>query len=277
MSLLGIDVGTTGCKAASFDLEGRCLGSAYREFAIRSPQPGWAELDPAEVWHLIQECIREAVRGTNDEPVTALSVSSLGEACVPLSRERRILGPSILNFDPRGSEYLEALRAAVPDPELYALNGNTHGNHYGLTKLMWLRDHRPELYAQADWFLLWSAFVSFMLGAEPHVDYSLACRTLCFDLNAGDWSDRMRTASGLDFAKLPKAVPSGSVVGRVSDEAAADLGLPAGVQIVAGAHDQCANAVGCGVIGEGAAMYGMGTFTCIVPVFSTRPEPAKMM
>jgi xylulokinase len=276
MSLLGIDVGTTGCKAAAFDLQGRVLGAAYREFAVRSARPGWAELDPGEIWSLVQDCVREAIVPTGGDPVTALSVSSLGEASVPVSRDRRILGPSILNFDPRGADYVEPLRSTVSDDELYALNGNTHGNHYGLTKIMWLRDHRPELYAEADRFLLWSGFIEFMLGAEPRIDYSLACRTLLFDLDREAWSTRVAEAAGIDLAKLPPPVPSGTVVGAVSDAVAADLGLPKGVAVVSGAHDQCANAVGCGVVGPGAAMYGMGTFTCIVPVFSSRPDTRAM-
>jgi xylulokinase len=271
MSLLGIDVGTTGCKAAAFTSEGRVLSAAYREYAA-----GGAELDASEVWILIRDCIREAVGGTAADPVTALSVSSLGEAVVPVTADRRILGPSILNFDPRGREYVEGLRAAIPDNELYAFNGNTHGNHYGLTKLMWIRDNAPALYEQTDHFLLWSGFVSFMLGAEACVDYSLANRTLCFDLAECGWSARMRSATGLDFGKLPRPVPSGTVIGRVSREAAVETGLPEGTAIVAGAHDQCANAIGCGVVDEGSAMYGMGTFTCIVPVFVSRPDPSKM-
>ena len=277
MSLLGVDVGTTGCKAAAFDLEGRMLASAYREFAIRSPQPGCAEVDVAEVWRLIQDCIREAVRGTKGDPATALSVSSLGEAVVPVSRDRRILGPSILNFDTRGAEYVEPLRASVPDAELYALNGNTHGNHYGVTKLMWLRDHRPDLYAKTDYSYI---------GADSSPSCSAPSRRSISPqrtapsasiLEQVAWSHRMLQAAGLHVAKLPGPVPTGTIVGRVSAEASAELGLPQGAEIVAGAHDQCANAVGCGVIGEGAAMYGMGTFTCIVPVFPSRPEPAKMM
>lgn len=277
MSLLGIDVGTTGCKAAVFSTEGRVFASAYREYDVYRSQPGWAELETVAVWEKVRKTVREVGSKCSADPVTALAVSSLGEAVVPVTQDRRILGPSILNFDSRGEEYLARLRGALDNESLYRINGNTLGNQYSLTKLKWIKDHEPELYSQAYKFLHWSSFVAFMLGADPFLDYSLANRTLLFDIDRTAWSGEMLARAGLDREKLPDLAPSGVAVGTLSGEAAADLGLPPQVTIVTGAHDQCANAVGCGVIAEGRAVYGMGTYICITPVFSARLEPAMMI
>ena len=277
MSLLGIDVGTTGCKMAVFSTGGRLLASAYAEYDNQRPQPGWAELDAVAVWEQVRRMIRQVAASSASDPVKALAVSSLGEATVPVTADRQVLGPSILNFDVRGEEYLEGLRHTLPDERLYRINGNTLGNHYGLTKLKWIQEHQPNLYERADKFLLWSSFVSFMLGAEPVVDYSLANRTLLFDVDRGAWSDELLALAGLEREKLPATAPSGTVVGTVSAHVARDLGLPPDVALVTGAHDQCANAVGCGVIAEGHAVYGMGTFIRITPVFSQRRDPAIMI
>ena len=277
MSLLGIDVGTTGCKVAVFSAEGRLLASAYEEYDIQRPQPGWAELDAVEVWAKVKRTISQVVSRSAPDPVQALAVSSLGEAVVPVTEDRQVLGPSILNFDARGEEYLESLSHALPNERLYRINGNTLGNHYGLTKLKWIKEHWPDLYQQAHKFLLWGSFVSFMLGAEPVVDHSLANRTLLFDIDREAWSQELLALAGLDRSKLPHTAPSGTVIGTVSDRIAGELGLPSSVSIVTGAHDQCANAVGCGVVREGRAVYGMGTFICITPVFSQRREPAVMI
>lgn len=277
MSLMGIDVGTTGCKVVCFSMTGEPLAAAYREHDIQHPEPGWAELDAAVVWRNVQDAIREVAQAVKDDPIRALAVSSLGEAVVPVTRDRCILGPSILNFDVRGASYVEPLSRFLDDSRLYGINGNTLGNHYGLTKLCWIRDHRPRLYEAADKFLLWSGFIAFMLGAEPAVDYSLANRTLLFDLQQEDWSDTLLAWGGVDRDKLPVVVPSGTAIGHVSPAIAAELGLPPNVVIVAGAHDQCANAVGCGVIEEGLAVYGMGTFLCITPVFSQHIAPSLMI
>jgi xylulokinase len=277
VSLLGIDAGTTGCKAAVFSLEGELLASSYAEYDFRSPHPGQAELDSSRVWEAVQGAIARAVGQSSGDPISALAVSSMGEAMVPVSRDRRILGPSLLNFDQRGEEYVEQLREKLPPQKLYAINGNTLGNQYGLTKLLWLRDHRSRLYEQADLFLNWAAFIAFMLGGEPAVDHSLANRSLLFDLARADWSEELLAATGLERGKLPRAVPSGTVLGRVAPAMAASLGLSPEVVIVAGAHDQCANSVGCGVTRQGQAMFGMGTYLCIVPVFGERPDPARML
>ena len=278
MSLLGIDVGTTGTKAAAFTTGGHQLASAYVEYDFRHPAPGWAELDSVEVWKLIQEAIRRVVAGTASDPIRAISVSSMGEAMVPVSGDRQILGPSINpNFDLRGEGYLQALASKLDNKRLYRLNGNTLGHQYSLPMLKWLKEHQPDLYQGTHKFLLWGSLVPYMLGAEPEVDFSLANRTLLFDLERGDWSAELLDWAGLDREKLPDTIPSGTMLGRVSRRAAEDLGLSPKVALVAGTHDQCANAVGCGAIQEGQAVYGMGTFFCITPVFSQHPEPALML
>jgi xylulokinase len=277
MSLLGIDVGTTGCKAAVFSTTGDCLASAYQEYDVQRPQPGWAELDVAQVWARIRETIRAAVSAAAKDPVRALAVSSLGEAVVPVSYDGRVLGPALLSFDVRGEEYSETLGRALDSRSFYQLTGNAFGNHYTLTKLKWIQEHQPALYERADKFLLWGSFVSWMLGAEPVVDYSLANRTLLFDLDRQAWSEEMLARAGLERRKLPTPAPSGTAVGTVRGPIAGELGLPPGVAIVLGAHDQCSAAVGSGAIEEGQAVYGMGTYLCVTPVFSRRREAAVML
>jgi xylulokinase len=277
VNLLGIDVGTTGCKVALFSLQGEMLASAYREYDPQSPQAGWAELDAAAIWEAVKAAIRSVTAVNPKSEIKALSVSSLGEAVVAVSEDRQIFGPSLLNFDVRGEEFLDGLSSLMPNERLYAINGNTLGNHYSLTKIKWIQTHQPELYARAYKFLHWSNFIAFMLGSDPAVDFSLANRTLLFDIHQGDWSDTLLKEFDIDRSKLPVTVPSGTVVGTVAAHIATDLGLPLGVLIVSGAHDQCANAVGCGVVDSGDAVYGMGTYHCITPVFAAQPNPQMMI
>jgi xylulokinase len=276
MSLMGIDVGTGGCKAVVFSHEGQILSSAYREYGFASPEPGWGQLNSLEVWEKIKEAIAAAAASCS-EAVTALAVTSLGESLVPVTRKREILGDSLLLFDPRGDEFLEELGGRMDEETLYRISGNTLGSPFSLSKLMWIKQHWRQAYERAEVFLFWSGFVAFMLGAEPAADYSLANRSLLFDIDRADWSERLLSWSGLDRDKLPETVPSGTVIGSVSREAASELGLPVGAAICAGAHDQCANALGCGVTEQGDAMFGMGTYLCIVPVFARRPAPAAMI
>ena len=111
MSLLGIDVGTSGCKAAVFSEEGQLLALAYEEYDYQHPQPGWADSIRSRCGRCVQRTIAQVAQQAQHDPVKALSVSSLGEAVVPVTRQREILGPSLLNFDARGAEYLPELRA----------------------------------------------------------------------------------------------------------------------------------------------------------------------
>jgi xylulokinase len=277
MSFLGIDVGTTGCKASVFSREGESLAFAYDEYEMVRPKPGWLELDPVDVWARVRRTVARAVRDAAQDPVTALAVSSMGEAMVPVSRDRRILGNSLLLIDSRGEEYLPLLSSRLGAEKIYRINGNIMGIQFSLPKLMWIRDNTPRVYEGAWKFLLWSGFVSFMLGAQPTVDYSLANRTLLFDVDACAWSAEIAGVAGIDLGKLPDPVPAGTRIGTVSGPVAEELGLAKGTSIVAGAHDQCANALGCGVTEPGIGMSGMGSYLSIVPVFTGRKPPEVMM
>lgn len=276
MSLLGIDLGTTGCKAGAFGLDGICIAQAYREYDMLHPQPGWSELDSSNVWKKTKEVIAEVARQTKNDPITALSVSAFGEAFVPVSKHRKILDNSILCVDDRGQEHINRLLETFNREKLYRINPNLLGPNYSLPKMLWLRDNRPEIYQQADYFLLWSDLIAFLLGCDPVTNNSHANRTLLFDLDKNDWSDELLAWSGIPRKKLGRIVPGGAVIGAVADSMAAELGLPQGVQIVSGGHDQCCNALGCGGISAGRAVYGMGSFDCITPIYK-KPQYSLSM
>ena len=277
MSMLGIDVGTTGCKAGAFSSSGKCIHLAYREYPTAYPRQGWAELDAPYVWTQVQETISEAAAATKADPIRALCVSSMGEAATPVNKNRDILGSSILSSDVRGGDYIDALRREMSQEEFYQINPNVLTPSYTLPKLQWLKEHRPELYHAADYFLLWGGLVEFLLGADPFISYSHANRTLLFDIHKQDWSDKLLAISGLDRAKLPCCLPSGTIAGTVSDSIAMKLGLPPGIKIVVGGHDQCCNALGAGIAQAGRAVDGIGTYECITPVYQGLPDPGKML
>lgn len=277
MSLLGIDLGTTGCKAGVFGLDGACIARAYREYDMLHPQLGWSELDSGDVWAKTKEVIAEVAVQSVADPITALSVSAFGEAFVPVSKDRQLLDNSILCVDNRGWEHIDRLLETFGQEVFYNINPNLLGPNYSMPKLLWLRDHRPEIYDSADYFLLWSDLVAFMLGCDPVTNNSHANRTLLFDLDRNDWSGELLEWSGIPREKLGSVVSGGTVIGTVSDSMAAGLGLPHAVKVVAGGHDQCCNAFGCGAISAGKAVYGLGSFDCITPVFQKPADSLSML
>ena len=277
MSLMGIDVGTTGCKVFAFSETGEMIARAYAEYDAVRRQPGWAEMDSADVWQKIRDCIQEVAAATASHPVTALAVTCLGEAATPVSRNRKILGNAILNFDERGQDEAAEIEAAVGRKKLFQKNGNILGHFYTAPKLMWLKKHDPKFFNSVYKFLLWEDFIHFMLGCDPVIDYSVANRTLLFDLEETQWSQELASAMGLRTDQMAELRPAGQVLGEVAPAICDDLGLPRGVKVVTGGHDQCCNALGAGVIRSGMAIYGMGTFTCITPVYDQLPNRAKML
>lgn len=276
MSLLGIDIGTTGCKLLALATDGQIIATAAREYDTLRPQPDWAELDSARVWALVCDAIREVAAQTAHDPITAICAASMGEAMTPVSAERAILGNCILGFDTRGAETLNQL-AALDPLAFFARSGNAPAVVYGGPKLIWLRDHRPELFERTYKFLSWADLAMYLLGGEPVADFGLANRSLFLDVEAEAWSGETLALVGMPADKLPALARPGTPVGTVPPAVAAGLGLPPGATLVVGTHDQCANALGAGAIRPGMAAYGLGTYVCITPVYDTLPPAAPMI
>ena len=271
MSLLGIDIGTSGCKAAAYGHQGRLVAVAAREYPTRYPAPGLAELDSPAVFAALEQVLREVSARTAGDPVEAVSISSMGEALVPMTWHGEVLGASILSSDGRGGGYVDHLLEVTGKNRFYHINPNIPGVQYSMPKLCWLRDHDPGLYRNADLFLLWADAAAFWLGAEPATSLSLANRTMLLDLRSADWSAELLWACGLDVAKLAPCVPAGRIIGQVSAAASRRTGLPVGIPIVSGGHDQCCNALGAGVTRKGQIVCGVGTYQCLTPVYDQIP------
>ena len=221
--------------------------------------------------------ISQVVQKAAHDPVTALCVSSLGEAATPVSQDRKILANSILSSDERGSEYVKTLSEKYDVTDFYNINPNILGTNYTYPKLAWLAENESELYNKTHKFILWDGLIGYLLGCEPVVSYSTANRTLLFDIQKEDWSDELLNLTNIDREKLPDCVPAGTIVGTVCDSMAKKLGLPKGVKVVVGGHDQCCNALGAGLLRAGKAVDGIGTYECITPVYDHIPNSYFML
>jgi xylulokinase len=263
MSLLGLDIGTTGCKANIFDHEGNILAQAYREYPLMHPQPGWIELDPDVMWQAVEETIREAVAKVSD-PVTALATSVLGEAVTPIGRDGRPLDNCMVGFDVRGVDESNWWRdKSLGAEKLYRISGQPLHSMQTIHKVMWWQKHRPEMYEQTWKFMCWGELALYWLGAPPTIDYSMASRTLALDISTKQWSAEVLEAASIAEGKLPAVAPSGTAVGTINPEMADRLGLPRKVVLCTGGHDQPCGALGAGVVDEGSAMYAIGTVECV--------------
>jgi len=268
MSLLGIDIGTTGCKAIVFREDGELLAGAYREYPLQHPQTGWMELDPRQVWDSTREAIREAVVAAGEgDPVQALATSVQGEAVTTIAADGEILANSPVTFDERTLPYRDWWAEQMDRTRLFQITGMPLHAMYTLNKIMWWRREQPEIYERTWKFLNYGDFALQRLGLPPTIDYTMAGRSMAFDLRANEWSAEILALAKVDVKKLPAVAPSGTAVGVVPAEVAAELGLPNGVIGVTGGHDQPCGALGGGIAEPGIAIDSTGTVECITPVF----------
>ena len=257
MTLLGVDIGTTGCKAAVVSHRGVPLATAYREYPLITPRPGWAQLDPDEVWGAARSAIREAT-SADAAPPRAMAIATLGEAVTPIDGRGRPLGPSILSFDRRAAACHAALVELVGPRAIERITGLAPMPHYSAAKWSWLAREAPDTYRAAAKLVCYGDLVAARLGLEPVIDHTMATRTLAFDRHSRSWSQEILEAAGVERAKLPAPASSGTVVGTIGAEHCRDLGLAPGAVLVAGGLDQAcaAHAVGIGGVGSGGVGSG---------------------
>ena len=267
MSLMGLDIGTTGCKAVVFDLEGRMVAHAYREYPLLHPQPGWAELDTNDIWAKVKEVMKDANSRLSSDPVRALSVSCQGEAVTAVDEGGRALCDFSVSFDHRtlgqGRWWAENMGAS----EIFKITGMPLHAMYTINKIMWIKAERPDIYDKAVKFLCVEDYVNFQLTAHYATDWSLAARTMAFDVIRKKWAPEMLTRAGIEERLLPAAYPSGTPVGKIRDKLARQLGFKKEVLVATGGHDQPCGALGSGIIRPGMAMNATGTSDVICPVF----------
>ena len=263
MSFLGLDIGTSGCKAVAFDESGRPLATAYRAYALSHPAPGWSELDADVVCGHACDVMREVAAATSDDPVAAMCVSSQGEAFVPVDAQGRALGNAMVSSDARADALIAPFADSFGADRLYRITGHTGHPMFTIYKLLWLRDERQHVWRDAASFHCFEDLLHLRLGLRPAMGWPLAGRTMLFDVAKHEWSAPILEAVGLDASRLARPLRSGSVVGTVPAEVARDLGLGDDVVVAVGGHDQTVAATGVGITAPRTAMYATGTVECI--------------
>lgn len=268
MSLMGIDIGTTGCKAVIFSYEGEVLGKGYCEYDLLQPRPGWMEIAPETLWQGVISAVREALAtNRSKDAVEALSVATMGEVAFPIAKDGCALHNGIIHFDDRGIEQAEWWDREVGWDKIFKITGMPKHQMYTANKMMWIKENHPDIFRSIDKCLLLQDYFFFRLGLPPTMDYSLASRTMLFDVVERKWSSQLMDRCEMHEGMFAEVAPSGTVVGRLGREAARNLGLKEGVLAVAGGHDQPCAALGAGVVEPNMAIDSTGTVECIVVIF----------
>ncbi|MBC7958338.1 MAG: hypothetical protein H7X94_00595 [Vallitaleaceae bacterium] len=276
MYLLGLDVGTTGSKAIVFDLEGHILGYGFCEYGIIAEKPGYAEQDAEAVWQITKGVIQKAIETSGLKQIHAMSLSVQGDAVIPVDPSLLPLHNALLGMDYRTVEEMEICKTIFGDQWLFEQTGMRPHPLNSLTKILWFKRNMPDLYEKTYKFMTYADFILCKLGARPIIDYTMASRTMAFDLHTKKWSDKILKELDLDIDKLSEPRPSGERVGWLSNDLVELWGLEKSIELVTGGHDQTCAALGAGVINEKIAIDSHGTAEVVSTAFSQIKNNSKM-
>lgn len=273
MKIAGLDIGTTGCKLTVFSEEGKDIDRAYRDYPVNRGG-SVHEVDVESIMEGVFSVLSAMAEKYPD--ICGIGVTSFGETFVFTDGAGKPLHRAMLYTDPRGREECLELTEKMDGREIAAITGLRPHEMYSLPKMMWIKRHQPEIYEQARHAFLMEDYVVFQLTGKAQIDYSLATRTMAFDIASLSWSRELFALAGIDVSLMSEAVPVGTSAGNVLPDIARQTGLSEKTQIVSISHDQVAAAVGAGVSDAQTAVEGAGTVECITPVYEGLP-PSDVM
>lgn len=257
-SILAVDCSTTAAKAVAFDPDGRVIASSRARLTRSSPQPGWAEQSAESWWHATSAALREVMRqltALGEEAPKALSITHQRETFICLDAAGEEVRPAILWLDTRAHAQI----AEYGSREIHRISGKPPGTTPSLYKLIWLRENEPEALARTAMVLDVQGYLVRRLTGRSATSAASADPLSMLDMATFTWSDELLALAGLTASQVPELFAPGAVIATVTDEAAAETGLPIGLPVVAGAGDgQCAG-LGAAVVASGNAYLSLGT------------------
>ena len=269
MNFLGIDVGTGGSRAVLINAEGQILASATGEHPpFASPQLGWAEQNPDDWWQAGRAAIQKVLTASNVkvQEIAAVGFSGQMHGAVLLDEREQVLRPALIWCDQRTGQQCRDLTEKIGAEKIIELTCNPAVTGFTLPKLLWTRNHEPEIWRKVRAVLLPKDYVRLRLTGDRATDVTDASGTLLFDVKRRRWSSEMFAAVELDRSLLPKAFESIEITGTVSAAGAEATGLLAGTPVVAGAGDNAAGAIGMGIVRAGMVSATIGTSGVIFAV-----------
>ena len=275
-TLLGIDLGTTGVKAALFSDDGRVLADAFFDYPLYHPHPGWAEQNPSDWWQATTDAIRlclskGAEQGAQPSEVRGIGLSGQMHGVVLLDEQHQVLRPCIIWADQRSEAQCLWMTERVGARQLIDYVSNPALTGFTAPKLLWVRDNEPDIFARARTLLLPKDYIRYRLTGEMAMEISDAAGTCLLDVKHGVWSQEVLKAIELDPSLLPPVVPADAVTGHITTEVASLTGLIAGTPVAGGGADNACGAVGNGIVSPGLALVSIGT-SGVVLAYADSPQ-----
>lgn len=275
--LLGIDVGTTGAKAALVSPDGRLRALGRSEYGLHHIRPGWVEQNPEDWWQAVCLATRQALATVHNaaDRVLGLAVSSQAPALLPLSRTGAPLRPAMIWMDRRAESEVKQLDEILGEGTIYRATGNRPDAFYVAPKLLWFKTHEPQLLGETFKFVQVNGYINYRLTGEFSLDSAHASLLQLRDSSTGDWYQPICDACGVEPRQFPEEKSGQHLSGVLTASAAEVTGLRSGTPVMAGTVDSAAAAleVGAAEPGVGAEMTGTST-VLIMPNREGLTEPA---
>ena len=249
--LIGIDIGTSGCKSILIDDRGNIIGSNVQEYPLFTPKPGWAEQNPSDWWSSVQASIRKLIEQTavDSGSIKALGLSGQMHGLVALDKDYKVLRPAILWNDQRTVEQCQSIYEKVGGVDkLMELTNNKMLPGYTGGKILWMCENEPEIYDKTRLFLNPKDFIRYELTGEVATEVSDASGTGLFDVKRRCWSEKLLDALQISKDCLPKCFESTEITGRICKKASELTGLFDGIAVVGGGGDAVIQTTGMGLV-----------------------------
>ncbi len=264
MIYAGLDVGTTGSKISVFD-DKVLKEKFYLSYKSKRDENGH-EINPFDIIDAVKIIIKKAC--DKYPSLSMIGITSFGETCVMLDKDDNQVFPSLLYTDPRGEKEAKYLEKCISKEKLGNITGQIGRGMYSLPKIMALKKENEEKFKKVNKIFLIEDFIIYCLTGQRYIDYSLASRTMAFDVKKHVWSKEILSIADIDKNLFSNVCPSGTYIGNIKDSIMKELSLINSIGIMAISHDQIANAIGSNVFEDGSAVDGCGTCECITVAFS---------
>ena len=247
--LLGIDIGTSACKVAVFDLQGRVLAQSNKPYKVYYPEQGWAEQDPDEWWSQICAGIREILDSSDisAEDIAGVGVDGQSWSAIPVDENGRVLDRTPIWMDTRAREICDRTKRLVGEDRIFEIAGNDLLPSYTTPKMLWFKENRPEVFGKTACFLQSNSYIVYKLTGVMSQDLSQGYGIHFFDMTNLTYNEELAEELGLRTSLVPPLYSCDEVVGEITAEAASVTGLAAGTRVVAGGLDAACGTLGAGV------------------------------
>ena len=251
--LLGIDIGTSACKVAVFDRNGKVLAAASGDYPVYYPQEGWAEQNPEEWWDAVCRASKETIQKADIKPdeIAGIGIDGQSWSAIAIDKEGKVLTNTPIWMDTRAQSVCDRLNQEIGAEKIFEVAGNSLQPSYSTAKILWYKENLPEVYAKIDKILQSNSYIAYKLTGVISQDVSQGYGLHCFDMKKACWDEEMCKLLGIPMGFLPEICDCDHVVGSVTAKAAAECGLSEGTPVVAGGLDAACGTLGAGVIHPG--------------------------